>query len=113
RFQGYVIPSDTVRAVLDVPGLVRSVTARPSLHAVMMARKARLQGGEPRAADALAAQGKLAGPLIAGLIPARQAAVVDAAYDRLRYKEGGKEPPTDKFARTERDLLVLRGRTGV
>jgi hypothetical protein len=79
----------------------------------MMARKARLQGGEPRAADALAAQGKLAGPMIAGLVPARQAAVVDAAYDRLRYKEGGKEPPTEKFARTERDLLVLRGRTGM
>jgi hypothetical protein len=39
--------------------------------------------------------------------------VVDAAYDRLRYKEGHKEPPTEKFARTERDLLVLRGRTGV
>jgi hypothetical protein len=113
RFPGFVIPSDTVRAVLDVPGLVRKVAPRPSLHAVMMARKSRLQGGEPGAADALAAQGKLAGPMIAGLMPARQAAVVDAAYDRLRYKEGGKEPPTEKFARTERDLLVLRGRTGV
>jgi hypothetical protein len=112
RFPGFVVPADTVRAVLAVPGLVRSVVPRPSLHAVMMARKARLQGAEPTAADALAAQGKLAGPMIAGLVPARQAAVVDAAYDRLRYKEGGKEPPTEKFARTERDLLVLRGRTG-
>ena len=113
RFPGSVIPADTVRAVLDVPGLVARVAPRPSLHAVMMARKARLEGNEPRAADALAAKGKQAGPLIAGLMPARQAAVVDAAYDRLRYKEGGKEPPSERFARTERDLLVLRGRTGM
>jgi hypothetical protein len=76
----------------------------------MMTRKAELEGGEAKAADALAKGGKLAGPLIAGLVPARQAAVVDAAYERLRYKEGGKE--TERFARTERDLLVLRGRTG-
>jgi hypothetical protein len=111
RFPGYVIPADTVRAVLEVPGLVRSVSPRPSLHAVMMARKAHLERAETRAADALAKEGNLAGPLIAGLVPARQAAVVDAAYDRLRYREGGKE--TARFARTERDLLVLRGRTGV
>jgi hypothetical protein len=113
RFNGSVIPSDTVRAVLAVPGLVRSVAPRPSLHAVMMSRKAQLGGSETHAADALAADGKLSAPLLAGLVPARQAAVVDAAYDRLRYKEGGKEPPTATFARTERDLLVLRGRTGV
>jgi len=111
RFPGSVIPADTVRVVLDVPGLVRGVAARPSLHAVMMARKAHLAGGETRAADALASEGKLAGPMLAGLVPARQAAVVDAAYERLRYREGGKE--TERFARTERDLLVLRGRTGV
>jgi hypothetical protein len=113
RFPGWVVPADTVRAVLRVPGLVRNVAPRPSLHAVMMARKAELARGEASAADALAARGKLAGTLLAGLVPARQAAVVDAAYDRLRYKEGGKEPPSDRFARTERDLLVLRGRTGV
>jgi hypothetical protein len=112
QYQGFVIPADTVRTVLKVPGLVRHVAPRPSLHAVMMARKAQLQGTEPDAADALAAQGKQAGTMIAGLVPARQAAVVDAAYDRLRYKEGVKEPPSAKFARTERDLLVLRGRTG-
>jgi hypothetical protein len=110
RFEGFVIPADTVRVVLAVPGLVRGVAPRPSLHAVMMTRKADLEGGEAKAADALAAQGKVAGPLIAGLVPARQAAVVDAAYDRLRYKEGGKD--TERFNRTERDLLVLRGRTG-
>ena len=88
------------------------MTARPSLHAVMMKRKAELEHDEAQTADALAAQGKLAGSQLARFVPARQAAVVDAAYDRLRYKEGGKEPPTEKFARTERDLLVLRGRTG-
>lgn len=112
RFQGTVIPADTVRVVLQVPGLVRKVASRPSLHAVMMSRKAQLVADEAGAADALAAQGKQAGPLIARLVPARQAAVVDAAYDRLRYKEGGAEPPSERFARTERDLLVLRGRTG-
>ena len=54
RFGGRVVPADTVRAVLEQPGLIRRVASRPSLVSTMTERKARLDGRELRSAEALA-----------------------------------------------------------
>lgn len=113
EFTGTTIPANTVRAVLNVKGLVRSTTPRPSLRASMFAQKRALNAEQMDAANALANQGKTAAPLLAGLPKADQARVIDAGYARLRYKEGFTWPPTPSFERKERELLVLRGRTGM
>lgn len=111
QFGGVTIPANTVRAVLNVPGLVTSSMARPSLRATMFAQKRALSGKQMETAEALARDGKRAAGQIAGEAPAKQAQIIDAGYARLRYKEGLTWPPSESFERKERELLVMRGRT--
>ncbi|MDX2019529.1 MAG: DUF4105 domain-containing protein [Deltaproteobacteria bacterium] len=113
EFWGTTIPANTVRAVLNVPGLVRSNAPRPSLRATMFAQKRALNARQMDAANALANTGKAAATALAALPKVEQARIIDAGYARLRYKEGFTWPPTPSFEKKERELLVLRGRTGV
>ncbi|HET6150183.1 MAG TPA: DUF4105 domain-containing protein [Polyangia bacterium] len=115
RFGGRVVPADTIRVVLDQPGLVRHRAARPSLASTMTERKARLDWREVRAAEAWVDQpADAAPPDLTGVSAARQAHVLDAAYDYLRYREGFKSAePSDDFKKHERRLLLARGRLGV
>jgi hypothetical protein len=113
EFPAHVIPADTVRAVLAVPGLVVSRWPRPALLAQLSARRGLLSPAEIAAAERLAAGGGAARPALDPLPPPRQALVLDAASDLLRYREGLEAAdPGPVFARKERELLVLRGRTG-
>ncbi len=113
RFHGPVIPTETVRAVLSVPGLVRGHSVRPSLRDQLLTRKASLDRAEVAAAQALAEHGAQAQGLLAAWPKQRQARTIDAAYDLLRFREGMKKNPSAAFKRKERELLILRGRTGV
>jgi hypothetical protein len=113
RFHGPVIPTETVRAILSVPGLVEGRTARPSLRVKILTHKAALSRDEVRAAEALAERGRDAQADIADWPRQRQARTIDAAYDLLRFHEGLKKDPSAEFLRKERELLVMRGRTGV
>jgi hypothetical protein len=109
-----VIPSDTIRVVLEQPGLVRGVRPRPSLLSVMTRRKAVLNSPEIRAAElwAAASPGGPAPPKL-DLPRERQALIIDAAYDYARYKEGFHAEPSDAFKKRERRMLLARGRLGV
>lgn len=115
RFGGRVVPADTIRVVLDQPGLVRRLVSRPSLVSTLTERKARLGGREVRAAEAwVETPADSAPPDLTGVPAARQAQVIDAAYDYLRYREGFKSAdPSDDFKKHERRLLLARGRLGV
>ncbi|HET6284630.1 MAG TPA: DUF4105 domain-containing protein [Polyangia bacterium] len=113
QFGGTVIPSDTVRAVLAQPNLVRGRVGRPSLLSVMRSRRESLNAAEIGAAEAWA----LADPTdpapaaaVAPLPRPRQAAVIDAAYDYLRFREGLHAEPSDGFKKRERRMLLARGR---
>lgn len=113
QFTGSVIPMDTVRAILAVPGLVKTVRTRPSLRAQMLTRKRGMTGAEVATAETLVKRGGEASSLLAPFVPQRQALTLDAAYDLLRYREGLKGEPGAAFKDKERQLLILRGRTGV
>jgi hypothetical protein len=113
RFHGPTIPTETLRALLSVPGLVVGRSSRPSLRAQVLARKATLSRDEIKAAEELSEHGREAQSLITGLPALRQARAIDAAYDLLRFREGLKKDPSPEFQRKERELLILRGRTGV
>jgi len=109
-----VIPSDTIRAVLQQHGLVRASRARPSLLTNMTHRKALLNGAEIESAEAWAAVpagGKTPPP--GPWSKERQALVVDAAYDYARFREGFRAEPSDDFKKRERTMLLARGRLGV
>jgi hypothetical protein len=115
QFPGAVIPSDTVRAVLAAPGLVRRIGGRPSLLAIMARRKARLTHAEAAiaAAWATAVPGAPVPPLPAGDPPERKALILDAATDYLRFREHGAAEPGELDKLRERRLLLARGRLGV
>jgi hypothetical protein len=115
RFKGAVIPANTVRVVLDQRGLVGPQRARPSLLSTMKRRRATLSAREVRAAEAWAKTPP--GVPVPGpdpqASPERQALVIDAAYDYLRYREGLHADPGVSFKLRERRMLLARGRLGV
>jgi hypothetical protein len=113
RLSGAVIPADTVRVVLARPGLAGRPRARPSLLSSMKRRREVLTADEVHAAEAWAAATRGASPPQVPESQQRQALVIDAAYDYLRFREGLKATTTDAFKLRERRLLLARGRTGV
>lgn len=117
QFGARVIPSDTVRVVLEQTRLVRTRRPRPSILSVMSRRKAKLSSAEVRVAERFAlAAGRGDTLPVEALAPfpkVRQALVVDAASDYFRYREGLAVQPTLSFKKKERALLLARGRVGV
>jgi hypothetical protein len=107
-----VLPSDTVKALFENPGLVRGIHYRPSIRTQFEARAARLGRHE---LDAVAALGRdPAAPLPAGPAGAH-AAILDAAVDRLDLRFGrdlvvGRAP---EAARARQVLLERRSVLGV
>ena len=117
QFGPRVIPSDTVRVVLDDTKLVQARRPRPSILSVMSRRKAKLSSPEVAVAERFAldaGRGK-ALPLeaLAPFPRERQALILDAAYDYFRYRQGLDVEPTLSFKKKERALLLARGRVGV
>jgi hypothetical protein len=76
-----VIPADTVKAVTESEGLVRSVSYRPSLRKQFEARVAGLSDAEQALVERLARSG--ADPQLARLHDHRRIAVLDAAADLI------------------------------
>jgi hypothetical protein len=110
QFHGFVIPADTVRAVLAAPGLVRRISPRPSLLAIMERRKAGLTRQEADAAQAWAIAPT---PPPVGADPVRDARVLDASMDYLRFHGGNLFDPGESYRLRERRILLARGRLGV
>lgn len=104
-----VIPSDTLRVVAAIPGLVRHVTYRPSLRTQMFARFRQLDAQETDAALAIVGESSLV-PLQRVTEPARQANVLDAALDLIDYRNSYEiqiaDKPITKFKNT---VLATRG----
>lgn len=81
-----VLPSHTVKALFENPGLVRQVQYRPSLRRQLEGRLALLGGPELDLVEPLA--NDPSAPLPAALSPGRQAAVLDAALDLVDFRKG-------------------------
>ena len=105
--KGDVLPLDTVKAVQRTPGLVRSVTYRPSVRSLFRASLAKLDARERDVVAALLVSADA--PLPADLAPARAALVLDTA--KLAVDARFAQPMTDgkdPGAVRARDRLVER-----
>lgn len=114
RFGFGVIPTDTLRAVLEQPGLVAESRFRASHVTVLRARRERLTRGERALAGRLglgADPGSL--PELSLLAPGRQALVLDSGHDYFRYRVGFDTELPAQSKREERRLLVRRGELGI
>ena len=104
-------PVDTLLAVREAPGLVADVRYRASHATVMNSRRAQLSPQERRAAEAYTSGRVEEGDsLSAGLSPARQALVLDAAEDYVLYVKGYSPDVPDAVRSLERPILVRRAR---
>ncbi|HEX9241817.1 MAG TPA: DUF4105 domain-containing protein, partial [Anaeromyxobacter sp.] len=103
-----VIPADTVKALFENPGFVRSVHYRPSIRAQFEARTAGLDGRERTLVERLYLDASTALP--GDLAPERRAAVLDAAVDLvdLRHFRNLAVDAAPEAAKTRHLLLQRR-----
>ena len=115
RWPLYVIPADTVRAILKQPGLVTETRYRPAHVVQMAANRLRLSPEErgllkalvkPERADTTFAR-------IEGLSPESQARVLDSASEYLEYKLDYRRRPNEALVDLQRRVHVHRGRLTV
>ncbi len=92
QYDWYAIPSDTIRSLADVPGLLGPAQYRPSMEAILRSETAQLSDHEQLLAREIA-HGERApdNAEVAALDTIRQAAVLEVAYDALHYQTASEE----------------------
>lgn len=106
------IPVDTLRKILDQPGLVSGSQLRPSHVTRLLAERAQLSPPEINATEALVwASETSMDQRLAPFPKERQALMLDTAYSFFRYKVGFSRNPKPKVS--QQDNLLLRKRNAL
>lgn len=111
QFPVQAIPTDTLRAVLDQPGLLRRVTWRAASGTRQRVAVERNAPAVNRAALALMQAPD--SPVLATLTPEQQGQALETAYDDLYSRYIAREVPKADTPETLRQLLVMRSRVPV
>lgn len=113
RFRWWAIPSDTVRAVVEQPGLLRDATFRPSNATVIKQRMTQLDTQQQMLAKDMS-DGKLLtdNEQIQHATPQQQAQLLELSYDYLSYLRASKGD-TPEASKRSRNLLLARSRLDV
>jgi hypothetical protein len=106
RFSGWVIPSDTVRAVLDASGIVVAEHHRPSQYQVMLARRRSLESDELDVARGIS-EGTISAVDLDARTSDRRRAILDAALELLRYQK--RLYASEEGKTREQQILLARG----
>lgn len=113
HYDWYAIPSDTIRTLADVPGLMGSGQYRPSMETTLRWETEQLSPAEQRLARKVSRH-ELApdAPAIQALDSERRAAVLEVAYDALDYQLSAEEVDAPVSGRAGRDyanhILAVR-----
>jgi hypothetical protein len=111
QFRWWAIPSDTVRAVSEVPGLVSKVVYRPATTTLIEARVHTMEKPQALLArDVVLHRVPLDDARVTQLPPSQAAAVVELAYDYATYRHSSGTPGGESFMR---ELLLARSRVDV
>ncbi len=109
RFPRWTIPTDTVRAVLDVPGLVTHVSFRPALSTQLIHHRSRLDRSENAWLFRVLRDPEVTETEPFEALPeARRAAVIDVATEYLAYQKVDDPDRIDRYNAQQRRLLVQR-----
>ncbi|MES1937884.1 Lnb N-terminal periplasmic domain-containing protein [Salinisphaera hydrothermalis] len=92
QYNWYAIPSDTIRSLADVPGLMGPAEYRPSMETTLRWETRQLSPAEQTLARKVSRH-ELApdAPALNALPAKRRAAVLEVAYDALNYQLSSKE----------------------
>jgi uncharacterized protein DUF4105 len=109
QVRSWVIPADTVRAVVASPGLVAAASFRPSAATGLRHAARVLPAAERRLARDIA-RGQLLpdDPRLAVLTDRERAAVLGTAYDLLRYERLSRHEATAAEQHLARSILLAR-----
>ena len=109
RFLFWTLPSDTIRALREQPGLIGEVAYRPSRSNIVRGRFAALSADERRFFRRVSEDTRLATAPELSVLPApRQAAVLDAVSDYLRYRSMRDRDQADLYRERNRAVLAAR-----
>ncbi len=114
RFIFHVIPADTIRLITRQPGLIRNVVYRPSLLSQFAQKRRAMQRNEVKLLQTSLDSRSLQNIETSQLAAERQALVLDAAIDVMRYRKLAQRntlSPADTAFR--REILLQRSRLGV
>lgn len=110
RFPAYTLPTDTIRAVLDIPGLVGRVTYRPSRRTVVQRKRSLLSRDEDQwVVAATTHPDALQDGAFQARSPERQALLLDTASDYLLMR--GEVDPDDRAGYRARNRQLLAARS--
>lgn len=118
RFRGWAIPTDTLRALRETPGLVGETEYRPALSTILASEVAAVSPAQTRMALQLArtdTAGSMTEPAAGDLpqLPARdQARTLQLAHDYLYYEYLAQRQPRETALPRAREILLARSRVG-
>ncbi|MBH0193938.1 MAG: DUF4105 domain-containing protein, partial [Nitrospira sp.] len=93
RFYLWTIPADTVRAIVDSPGLAGTPVYRPSRSTIIKRKRILLTDEEAALSNRIMTNPDMIGDAAFAALPVkRQAFVLDVASDYLRYKGETDDP---------------------
>ncbi|HEX9758353.1 MAG TPA: DUF4105 domain-containing protein [Nitrospiria bacterium] len=109
----WVIPVDTIRVLIQQPGLVTSVEYRPSHMNQMLNKRSLLSPNEIEVTQALSERmDEEAQQELARFPDLRKALILDTAYDYYRYREGFTRNQGKESKKRERKILLARNQLG-
>lgn len=113
-FPVYAIPTDTLRVLARQPGLVRSVSYRPSRATTLQNDLSQIDDKQQRVALAVA-DGKLIPKqaVKAFSSPIRQAQTLQVAHDTVAYRFAANKLPRARAVKRARRILLARSRIPV
>ncbi len=114
QFRWWAIPSDTVRAVAEQPGLLKRVVYRPANATVIRKRLAQMDASQGQLAKNIAEQRISPTDERVHELPVQgQAKVLELSYEYAEYQKAtGQQPSTAKTSEM-RDLLLARSQLNV
>jgi hypothetical protein len=114
RFSVWTIPADTVRAIVDSPGLVGTPVYRPSRSTIIKRKRILLSDEEQALSNQVMNNpGIIGDAAFASLSVKRQAFILDVASDYLRYKGETEDPEVGVYKARNRAVLTERSKRSI
>lgn len=111
KFHLWTIPAETVRVIMDYPGLVGAATYRPSRSTIIKRKRALLTAEERALSKRLMSDPDVIGDAsFASMPPRRRALMLDVVSDYLRYKGESEDPETKTYKDRNRRVLAERSK---
>lgn len=114
RFYLWTIPADTVRAIVDSPGLAGTPVYRPSRSTIIKRKRILLTDEEAALSSRIMTNPDMIRDAAFAALPVkRQAFVLDVASDYLRYKGETDDPEVTVYKERNRAVLTERSKLSI